>query len=619
MADHATLAALVTATTEQAQMAQALIAEQPLPITLYVYHQNLISELAGYHVVIAPSFWAAELRRTLTATIIELKPDLPALLAAMAALYQHGARMIALIDAPSVITAERSVSFQDKCDATFWAVPDLAAWQQLLASAQPDYCDAVITWEPYLEQLEELSPVKYCLSFELSPTAIRAALTQAQLLLSAPTAALAAPLEEGIVLFSKQELSWHNERAATLLADFPQELWYQTLSPLFTQTQDGPTVVNLEQDQLLMHHRIRDGQEVVLLQAAPTIEQHPLSLRQERRCPRSAASTFDDIIAQDPSSVALIERAKLFARTTATVLISGETGVGKAKLAQALHNYSERRTAPFVAVNCATLPPDLIAGTLFGYGAGARAGQAGLLERAQLGTIFLDEIDELSLELQSRLLRVLQEHEVMRVGADTAIPLDVRVICATKRDLLQLAQQGSFRLDLYYRLNVLALPLAPLRARPHDIMALFTHYLNQFLGTKPQLDPEVEAVLTNYSWPGNVRELRNVAEAVALYGPHLTGTTLRGVMGLNQPHVAPALPPKPQAPALSGNDSQIDATGQVSFQLSFAPGFSLRDVEHAVLKELLRHKSAKEVCAMLSINRVTLWRKLKDIGSQPER
>ena len=265
MADHATLAALVTATTEQAQMAQALIAEQPLPITLYVYHQNLISELAGYHVVIAPSFWAAELRRTLTATIIELKPDLPALLAAMAALYQHGARMIALIDAPSVITAERSVSFQDKCDATFWAVPDLAAWQQLLASAQPEYCDAVITWEPYLEQLEELSPVKYCLSFELSPTAIRAALTQAQLLLSAPTAALAAPLEEGIVLFSN----------ATLLADFPQELWYQTLSPLFTQTQDGPTVVNLGQDQLLMHHRIRDGQEVVLLQAAPPSSSMP--------------------------------------------------------------------------------------------------------------------------------------------------------------------------------------------------------------------------------------------------------------------------------------------------------------------------------------------------------
>ena len=116
-----------------------------------------------------------------------------------------------------------------------------------------------------------------------------------------------------------------------------------------------------------------------------------------------------------------------------------------------------------------------------------------------------------------------------------------------------------------------------------------------------------------------MRELRNVAEAVALYGPHLTGTTLRGVMGSNQPHVAPALPPKPQAPAPSGNDSQIDATGQVSFQLSFAPSFSLRDVEHAVLKELLRHKSTKEVCAMLSINRVTLWRKLKDMGSQPER
>ena len=207
------------------------------------------------------------------------------------------------------------------------------------------------------------------------------------------------------------------------------------------------------------------------------------------------------------------------------VLIEGETGTGKEVLARLIH-YGSRGdgSGPFVAVNCAALTPALFESELFGYEAGAftgglRTGKKGKLDLAQGGTLFLDEIGELPLELQAKLLRVLQEHEFYRVGGLKKIKCDVRLICATNRNLQEMADSGEFRRDLYYRLHVGRILIPPLQERVEDIVPLFESFLQQKAGGKYQLTDSAKQYLRCYSWPGNVRELRNVVERVTLFLP----------------------------------------------------------------------------------------------------
>lgn len=233
------------------------------------------------------------------------------------------------------------------------------------------------------------------------------------------------------------------------------------------------------------------------------------------------------VVAEDPATQALLELARRVAATDTTVLLTGESGVGKEVFARYIHHHSARQAGPFVAVNCAAIPESLLESVLFGHEkgsfTGAASAQPGKFEQANGGILMLDEVAELPLNLQAKLLRVLQEREVERVGGRLPIPLDVRVIAATNRDLASWVQEGRFREDLYYRLNVFPLEIMPLRERRGDIPALVWHFLKRFedvIGRRGYvLSDAALAELTGYDWPGNIRELCNVVQRAMVLAP----------------------------------------------------------------------------------------------------
>ena len=308
-----------------------------------------------------------------------------------------------------------------------------------------------------------------------------------------------------------------------------------------------------------------------------------------------AKSRFCDILTESPRMKEIISRAEKFARTDANVLILGETGTGKEGMAQSIHNASRRAKKPFVSVNCASIPPSLIESELFGYVEGAftgarRTGKKGLFELADGGTIFLDEIAELPLDIQGRLLRVLQEREIMRVGDDRIVTLDIRMVCATNKDLAALVAESRFREDLYYRVNVLRVQLPPLRERQEDILPLLRHYYARY-AQQEQSDPFALSVLRDrllsYDWPGNIRELRNIAEVFACLGEAVLDVS--------------------QLDELLGERRAIPAQESIEIPL----GLSLKEVELALIERMLEIYTPDETCAKLGISRVTLWRRLR--------
>lgn len=230
-----------------------------------------------------------------------------------------------------------------------------------------------------------------------------------------------------------------------------------------------------------------------------------------------ARYNFDFIKTDSRFMKECIELAKKIAPSELTVFVSGESGTGKELLAQSIHNFSKRRKQPFVAVNCAAVTESLLESELFGYEGGAftgalKEGKAGLFELANNGTIFLDEIGDMPLSLQTRLLRVLQERQVMRIGSQRVTNINIRVIAATNKNLIEMVQKGTFREDLFYRINVLPINIPPLRKRLEDIIPL----LQYFVGKKLEFADEVKTLLQNYNWPGNIRELQNVASYIEL-------------------------------------------------------------------------------------------------------
>jgi propionate catabolism operon transcriptional regulator len=304
------------------------------------------------------------------------------------------------------------------------------------------------------------------------------------------------------------------------------------------------------------------------------------------------------------------QQLRLFARSPAPVLLQGETGTGKELAARAIHQESARRHGPFVAINCGAIAENLLESELFGYEEGAftgskRGGHAGLIEAASKGTLFLDEIGEMPLHLQTRLLRVLEEKEVVRVGGVKPLPVDLRVISATHCHLEQQIQQRQFRSDLFYRLAVLRATMPALREHADDVPALATWHLKHALaalGASPHRNLEAEmqscrGLLMQYAWPGNARELRNFMERLALY---LTDEPLQAISPAFMARVIPEF-------GLHNNQDVQLIKNVKKTEFSFPHG----NVSHDVADILTMFGNNRDAAAAFSISRTTLWRRLK--------
>ncbi|HEY0687286.1 MAG TPA: sigma-54 dependent transcriptional regulator [Steroidobacter sp.] len=332
----------------------------------------------------------------------------------------------------------------------------------------------------------------------------------------------------------------------------------------------------------------------------PESSAHPLSIR-------AKAAIF-----ADPKSQALLDQLDRVAPADAPVLIVGETGTGKELVARHLHTQSRRKGA-FVAVNCGALSQTLAEAELFGHQAGAFTGanetRAGWFEAANGGTLFLDEIGDLPLPLQVKLLRVLQEREVVRVGSRKAIPLDVRLVAATNIDLAAAVSAGHFRLDLYYRLNVVTFDLPPLRDRRGDIMPLAEHFLFKYSEKlrlePPALTPATRQALLHYAWPGNIRELENVI--------HFALLTADG--DVRPEHLRFAAAPQtattgPTAPPIENIAAQLDQL------FAAAPAELYQTLEDLIVRRAFDHCSHNQVqtARLLGISRNVLRTLLKRLG-----
>jgi len=316
------------------------------------------------------------------------------------------------------------------------------------------------------------------------------------------------------------------------------------------------------------------------------------------KAPIEVQQSFQGILSRSPSMQAVFQIIQNAAETDVTVLVRGESGSGKELVAKAIHDLSTRQNAPFLAINCAALSSSLLDSELFGHVRGAFTGaikdHSGLFQRAQGGTLFLDEIAELPLELQAKLLRVIQERNYIPVGGDRSVDVDVRIVAATHRSLREEVKNGRFREDLMYRLRVVPIFIPPLRERREDISLLIWHFIQQHNAANfrkiEKIDPQAMRILLDYFWPGNIRELQNVVEYAFAVG---RGTVLR----------LTELPPEFREPqAINqriGKNSPVSATD-----------------EAAAIRQALEQSNGMITTAaqLLGMSRATFWRKRKFYG-----
>jgi transcriptional regulator with GAF, ATPase, and Fis domain len=333
------------------------------------------------------------------------------------------------------------------------------------------------------------------------------------------------------------------------------------------------------------------------------LEQENVYLKEEIQ----AEHEFSKIVGQSNALLYVLTKVQQVAETDATVLIEGETGVGKELVARAIHDSGRRSEGPFIRVDCTAIPSDLVESELFGHEAGAFTGatkqRQGRFELAEGGTVFLDEISELPADTQAKLLRVLQEKEFERVGGSRTLATDARIIAATNRKLTEDVAEGRFRADLYYRLNVYPITVPPLRSRKEDLPLLVNHFVRQFCGkTGKQIDqvpPSVMEQFAAYDWPGNVRELRNVIERAVITAP---GPVLR----LPEPIGAPA---QVNAAASAGNGESLRTLVAVE-----------RDHIRRVLEVTdWRVSGPKGAAKILGLNPSTLRFRMKKLGIEKGR
>lgn len=357
------------------------------------------------------------------------------------------------------------------------------------------------------------------------------------------------------------------------------------------------------------------GAALTLYDAAK-IHEADNNLRIQRRSrDNPARHRFDDLSGDSAAFVEAISLARRYAQTDFGILIKGESGTGKELFAQAIHNAGTRARKPFVAINCAAFPESLLESELFGYEEGAftgsrRGGKRGLFEAAHTGTLFLDEIGDMPLTLQTRLLRALQERQITRLGSTTAIPIDVRVIAATHRAVEEMVAAGTFRQDLYYRINALPLQLPPLRDRASDVLVLAERLLTQSAKsldveekTIEQVIPLMSSHLMTYPWPGNVRELENVCDrlAVSLLGKRGSSLQTQDFQGM-----CPELFRQVAENPLPAEHRPLQTAPNTSGKLRRRVTSERRT---AALEALEKHHGQVNLAAdELGISRITLWR-----------
>jgi propionate catabolism operon transcriptional regulator len=440
-------------------------------------------------------------------------------------------------------------------------------------------------------------------------------------------------LRDGVVALDAQgRVEAINERLASALGVEPSAAVGRALVDLRPELrtlrgEDGDALATVRGVRYVVHRgplvdRGVTSGSVLTFQESRAVERLDRALRSQPNTQQFAARySLDDVVGASAPMTRVRELVRRYAKSDATVLVLGESGTGKEMIAQSLHALSARRSYPFVAVNCGAFPEALLESELFGYEEGAftgarRGGKTGLFEAAHRGTLFLDEIGEMPPSLQSRLLRVLQEREVIRLGSTEPIRIDVRVIAATHRPLLAAVEAGTFRADLYYRLNILNVGLPPLRERAADIPALAATLLVQAArrerGRAERLrDADdaarvlgaVQPTLTRYRWPGNVRELQNVIERIAVELAEAAdeGDPAAPCATLAADALQTIAPERFAAPP-DGGDAEDAQTLQARRRRAEA------DEIRAVLDACGGDRD--RACAMLGISKTTLWRKL---------
>ena len=353
---------------------------------------------------------------------------------------------------------------------------------------------------------------------------------------------------------------------------------------------------------------MRDESRLQELQGKVAFQKELLEVFSKLSNAPKQASRMPEIV-QSETMTRLHGKIRVLAQTDAPVLILGETGVGKDVLARRIHTESDRAERPFIKVDCGSISPQLIETELFGYVGGTfsganRNGKIGLIEAASKGTVFLDEIGELPIAMQTRLLRFLQDGEVLRVGSTTPKKLDVRVIAATNRDLEKAVAEGEFRSDLYYRLKIAVLHIPPLRERHDDILPMARFFLDFYAhkyGRRLSFSPEAESLLQQYGWPGNVRELKNMVQGLAV-------TCAENVI---QPSHLPFV--STFSTRAGENDNSLPA---VSFDGRTYKEI-MKDMEAVVLRAAMRqYGNIAQVAKELQVDRSTIFRKVRELEKQ---
>lgn len=325
---------------------------------------------------------------------------------------------------------------------------------------------------------------------------------------------------------------------------------------------------------------------------------------------------FKDIIGNNKQLLKAVEWATLAAGNNSHVLLQGESGTGKEVFAQAIHNHSVRRNGPFIAVNCGAIPRELVGSELFGYEEGSftgahRGGRPGKFELASGGTLFLDEIGDMPIEHQVALLRVLQDRQVTRIGGNKVIVVDVRIICATNKDLLMEVAKGNFRQDLFYRLNVMTITLPSLRDRRDDIPLLFQVFFREICQkngiSAQQVDPRVISTLQQYNWPGNIREFQNILERMI----HVANKQKIGLRHLPEEIVSP--PHLGDPPQEKTNLSFIQHFS-IHYPMKIKELLDENERQELINKLLVNHGNISHVAREMGISRTSLYKKLKRLN-----